>query len=250
MKISIYILLFVAILDIRNAYGMKDMSETASELLSAKRSPHYEIIFDDDSASSSHSLISSSLNNILYDVKNRQEFRKWLEENHEKETECWIFVKRGIPKDESTFWYLNAVEEALCFGWIDSVHKNVIGIGHIQKMSPRKNNSRWSELNKERCRRLEKLGLMTAAGRALLPDMSERSFVIDSDILNALQEDAQVWENFQKFPPLYQRVRIDTVQREKKKKTVYENSLNKLLEKTKQNVMFGEWNDYGRLLAY
>lgn len=187
MKISIYILLFIAILDIRNTYGMKDMSETASELLSAKRSLHYEIIFDDDSAGSSHSTLSSGLKNILYDVKNRQEFRKWLEENHEKETECWIFVKRGIPKDESTFWYLDAVEEALCFGWIDSVVKNMPEIGCVQRLSPRKKNSPWSELNKERCRRLEKLELMTHAGRAVLPDMSEKNFVIDSDVLKSLQ---------------------------------------------------------------
>ena len=146
--------------------------------------------------------------------------------------------------------FLDAVEEALCFGWIDSVHKNADGIGHIQKMSPRKKNSPWSELNKERCRRLEKLGLMTPAGQAVLLDMSEKSFVIDPDVLKALQEDPQTWENFQKFPPLYQRVRIDTVQREKKKKVIYERMLKRLLKSTKRNIMFGEWNDRRRLLDY
>ena len=188
------------------------------------------------------------MKNILYEVKNRQAFRNWLIENHDKESECWLFLKRGVLKDETTFWYLDAVEEALCFGWIDSVHKNVPGIGLVQRLSPRKKNSTWSELNKERCRRLEKLGLMTSAGRAVLP--AENSFTIDPDVLNALQKNPQIWENFQKFPPLYQRIRIDTVQREKKKKAIYERMLKRLLESTEKNVMFGEWNDQGRLLDY
>lgn len=189
--------------------------------------------------------------NILYDVRNRAEFREWLSENHSKETECWIFVKRGAPKDGTVFfWYIDAIEEALCFGWIDSVLKNVPKIGLIQRMSPRKKNSQWSELNKERCRRLEKLGLMTPAGMAVLPNLSEKSFKIDSELLEILKQDAQVWRNFQSFPPLYQRVRIDLIQRVKKNKSMYENRLKHFIEKTGQNKMFGEWNDYGRLLDY
>lgn len=117
----------------------------------------------------------------------------------------------------------------------------------------RKKNSPWSELNKERVRRLEKLGLMTDAGRAVLPDMSEQGFVIDSEILALLQSDEQTWHNFQSFPPLYQRVRVDAVQREKGKsgkKAVYESTLAKLIENTRQGIMYGEWNDGGRLLEY
>ena len=251
LKISVYILLAAAILDVRNVYGMSEyMFEPESESLSKKRSSYYKVICDNDSGDSTSSVSHIDLKNVLYEVKDRHAFRKWLSEHYDKETECWIFVKRGIPKDDSTFWYLDAVEEALCFGWIDSVHKNADGIGHIQKMSPRKKNSPWSELNKERCRRLEKLGLMTPAGQAVLLDMSEKSFVIDPDVLKALQEDPQTWENFQKFPPLYQRVRIDTVQREKKKKVIYERMLKRLLKSTKRNIMFGEWNDRGRLLDY
>ena len=186
-------------------------------------------------------------------AKNRAELRAWLTEHHATEAECWVAVKRGKPKDDQTFWYLDAVEEALCFGWIDSVHKNTAEYGYIQKLSPRKKNSPWSELNKERVRRLEKLGLMTDAGRAVLPDMSEQGFVIDSEILALLQSDEQTWRNFQSFPPLYQRVRVDAVQREKGKsgkKAVYESTLAKLIENTRQGIMYGEWNDGGRLLEY
>ncbi|UQT45519.1 YdeI/OmpD-associated family protein [Akkermansia muciniphila] len=59
---------------------------------------------------------------------------------------------------------------------------------------------------------MEKLGKMTEAGRSALPDMSSAGFIIDKEILKALQTDNEVWENFLKFPPLYQRVRIDTIQ--------------------------------------
>ena len=106
-------------------------------------------------------------NNILK-IKSRLEFRKWLTANHDCETECWIALKRGEPKNDGELYYLDAVEEALCFGWIDSITKPING-ERFQRFTPRKKNSPWTELNKERVRRLEKLGLMTDAGRAVLP---------------------------------------------------------------------------------
>ncbi|HJK46639.1 MAG TPA: YdeI/OmpD-associated family protein [Methanocorpusculum sp.] len=148
----------------------------------------------------------------LLPAKNRDELRQWLLENHDKEAECWVVVKRGRPVDNDTFWYIDAVEEAMCFGWIDSTTKKMDNGITAQRLAPRRKGSVWSELNKERCRRMERLGRMTDAGRAVLPDMSESGFVIDKDILMALQADAEIWENFQKFPPLYQRVRVDTIQ--------------------------------------
>lgn len=88
---------------------------------------------------------------------------------------------------------------------------------------------------------------MTDAGRAVLPDMSEQGFVIDAEILKALQAGAEIWENFQKFPSLYQRVRIDTIQIKKKQPELFQSRLQKLLDNTKADVMYGEWNDNGRL---
>ena len=152
----------------------------------------------------------------LLPATNRDELRQWLSENHNKEDECWVVVKRGRPVDNGTFWYIDAVEEAMCFGWIDSTTKKMDNGITAQRLAPRRKGSVWSELNKERCRRMERLGRMTDAGRAVLPDMSESGFVIDKDILMALQADSEIWENFQSFPPLYQRVRVDTIQIKKK----------------------------------
>lgn len=187
--------------------------------------------------------------NILK-AKNREELRLWLENNYETQKECWVIVKRGRPQNDDTFWYIDAVEEALCFGWIDSTVKKLDNGITIQRLSPRKKGSIWSELNKERCRRMEKLGKMTQAGKKVLPDMSEKGFNIDIDILEALKKDEIVWATFHKFPSLYQRVRIDTIQIKKKNPQLFQKRLEKLIENTKKGIMYGEWNDNGRLLNY
>lgn len=186
----------------------------------------------------------------LLDAKNRNQLRLWLNDNYSTQKECWVVVKRGRPQNDGTFWYVDAVEEALCFGWIDSTEKRLDNGVTAQRLAPRKKNSLWSELNKERCRRLEKLGLMTQAGRSVLPDMSPDGFEIDRQILNALQADEEEWNNFLNFPPLYRRVRIDTIQIKKKQPELFQSRLQKFIKNTKNGVMYGEWNDNGRLLNY
>lgn len=183
----------------------------------------------------------------LLDIKSRTELREWLIQNHKTEKECWVVVKRGRPTDDNIFWYIDAVEEALCFGWIDSTTKKIADNVTAQKLCPRKPRSNWSELNKERCRRMERLGLMTDAGRAVLPDMSPNGFIIDKDILHRLQSDPVVWNNFCQFPDLYKRIRIDTIQIKKNQPELFESRLNKFIENTRKGLLYGEWNDNGRL---
>ncbi len=187
--------------------------------------------------------------NILTHVTDRAMFRTWLEHHHETERECWLATRRGRPTNDGTFWYLDAVEKALCFGWVDSVWK-VVEETSLQRFSPRKPRSPWTELNKERVRRLEKLGLMTDAGRAVLPPMGPRSFKVDPDIEAALKR-ARCWSTFKSFPPLYQRVRAYNVAFSKTRSPEsYETALANLIAHTKKGEMFGEWSDYGRLLDY
>lgn len=187
------------------------------------------------------------LKNVL-NIKTREEFRGWLLKNHSDETECWIVAKRGRTIPQDNIWYLDAVEEAICFGWIDSTTKKINGVTW-QRFMPRSKKSEWTELNKERARRLGRLGLLTEDGKKALPDMSEESFLIDDEIKKAFKDNPAALENFLSFPPLYQRVRIDSIQRYKKQdRKTFENRLEKLLQKSSEGVMFGEWNDYGRLL--
>jgi len=93
----------------------------------------------------------------------RKEWRNWLEKNHNKETEIWlIFYKVKVKK--ASLKYEDAVEEALCFGWIDSTVKRIDNEKHMQRYTPRKAKSNWAVSNKTRVKKLIKKGLMTEFG--------------------------------------------------------------------------------------
>ncbi|MDQ6419334.1 YdeI/OmpD-associated family protein [Paenibacillus sp. LHD-117] len=179
-------------------------------------------------------------------VKSREELRRWLQENSTTEKSCWVVVSM-TPKPD-TLLYLDAVEECLCFGWIDGVKKKVSETELAQRLSPRSKKSSWTELNKERVRRLEKLGLMRDEGRKVLPDMGHDSFKIDHVIEQRLNEEKETYEHFMAFPVLYQRVRIDTIQSVKNQPELFQSRLDKFITNTKENKMYGQWHDHGRLL--
>ncbi len=173
----------------------------------------------------------------------RQQWRQWLEEHHATEGHCWL-----ILTDPQAVSYLDTVEEALCFGWVDSTKKKTDDARLAQRFSPRRKGSNWTELNKERVRRLERLGLMTDAGRAVLPAMDEDSFRVDEAILAELRQDAELYRNFQAMPELYVRIRIDNIQSVKQDADLYRSRLTKFIEHTRMNELYGQWNDGGRLL--
>jgi len=182
--------------------------------------------------------------NIL-NIDNRNDFRTWLMEHYHSEKECWVVAKRGKPQ-ENQLNYLDAVEEALCFGWIDSTYGLVNGI-RMQRFSPRTKKSNWTELNKERVKRLDKLGLMTEDGLKIVP---KEEFVFDEELVKLMKEN-EVWEIFTSFPPLYQRIRFSNLLSTMNySKDAFEKLFENFIKKTKEHQMYGEWNDYGRLLNY
>lgn len=184
----------------------------------------------------------------LLPFKKREELREWLIENSTIEKSCWIFV--SMKPKEKTILYLDAVEEALCFGWIDGIKKKYSETETAQRLSPRRKTGNWTELNKERVRRLENLGLMTDEGRKVLPNMDPNAFEIHPQILKELKKDEEVYNNFLSFPKAYQRIRIDNLHSCLRDNVldIYEKRLEKLIENTKQNKMYGLWHDNGRLL--
>src|SRR5919198_457561 len=98
-------------------------------------------------------------------VTSREEWRAWLTKHYESETEVWlIFYKKHTGRPRIS--YDHAVEEALCFGWIDSIVKRMDDEAFAQKFTPRRDSSRWSALNKRRVRTLMREGRMTEAGLA------------------------------------------------------------------------------------
>lgn len=105
----------------------------------------------------------------LLTFKERSELRQWLIEHHATTRECWVVSYRKKEPMWDALLYLDIVEEALCFGWIDSTCKKLPDGRLVQRLSPRRKRSHWTELNRQRCLDLEHRGLMTDAGRAALP---------------------------------------------------------------------------------
>ena len=140
--------------------------------------------------------------------KDRKAWRKWLEKNHATSPGIWlIYYKKssGKPRVE----YNDAVEEALCFGWIDSTMRPLDEVSYIQRFSPRKPKSVWSALNKTRIEKLLKEGLMTAAGLEKI-DIAKKNgswttidhvenLEIPADLAKAFSKNKKAWKNFQAF---------------------------------------------------
>jgi uncharacterized protein YdeI (YjbR/CyaY-like superfamily) len=101
-------------------------------------------------------------------VTTGDEFRKWLLKNHKSKKEIWLIQYKKATKKPSIN-YVDAVEEALCFGWIDGLEKSIDVERYALRFSPRRPKSNWTETNKERARKLIAEGKMTDAGRAILP---------------------------------------------------------------------------------
>jgi len=181
----------------------------------------------------------------LLSVTTQAELLTWFAQNHKTEKVCWVTV--SIKPEQGKLQYLDAVEAALCFGWIDSTKKKLSATQTVQRLSPRSKNSGWTELNKERVRRLERLNLMTDAGRARLPNMDKSSFLIDSEIKACIDHDPVLLQNFTKLPELYTRIRIDTIQSVRTDPETYEKRLNKFLSALRDGKMIGQWHDGGRL---
>ena len=104
----------------------------------------------------------------LLEYDDRTALRSWLMEHHQTEREVWVATYRGKQPMAEALPYVEVVEEALCFGWIDSTCKRLPDGRLAQRLSPRRKNSHWTELNLKRCQELEQRGLMTEAGRNLV----------------------------------------------------------------------------------
>jgi uncharacterized protein YdeI (YjbR/CyaY-like superfamily) len=174
----------------------------------------------------------------------RNEWRTWLAQNHNIGTEIWL-LSDDRP-EHPTVVYLDAVEEALCFGWIDGIAKRYSNHELAQRFTPRRRGSNWTELNKARARRLIRLGLMTESGRATMPDL-DGEFIVAEDILAILRAEPDVWSNYQAFPDLYRRIRIGYIEEMRKNSTEFDRRLQNFIGKTAANKMFGNWQDGGRL---
>lgn len=150
--------------------------------------------------------------------KTRKAWRQWLLKNHASSPGIWmIYYKKQSGKRR--FDYGEAVEEALCFGWIDSLPRKLDEQRAMLKFTPRKLKSAWSGLNKKRIERLIKEGLMTAAGLAKIEqakkdgswdiltssDSHINNNSLPPELLKTLSKNKKALENFKAFPPGYRK---------------------------------------------
>jgi uncharacterized protein YdeI (YjbR/CyaY-like superfamily) len=101
-------------------------------------------------------------------VTTGDEFREWLLKNHKTRKEIWL-IQYKKATNKPSINYMDAVEAAICFGWIDGLQKSMDTERFALRFSPRRPKSNWTETNKERARKLIAEGRMTEAGRATLP---------------------------------------------------------------------------------
>lgn len=159
-------------------------------------------------------------------VTTRDEWRAWLEKNCNTETEVWLIFYRKCT-GEPNIGYDDAVEEALCFGWIDSIIKRIDDEKYVRKFTPRRKESDWSELNKERVRKLMQEGKMTKAGLAKIDErvfaeekeVKPAQFVIPPEIEKALAANEKAWEYFTNLALGYKRRYIGWVMDAKREET-------------------------------
>lgn len=139
------------------------------------------------------------------EIPTRSAWRSWLRKHHKSSDGIWlVFYKHG----KKSIDYEDAVREALCFGWIDSLIKRLDDERYARKFTPRKPSSSWSDINRKRWAELEAAGKLTAAGRTAAPTSrrSEASIEIPLVIPAAFKKNAKAWAFFKKLAPSYQRL--------------------------------------------
>ncbi|MBU7014987.1 MAG: YdeI/OmpD-associated family protein [Theionarchaea archaeon] len=161
---------------------------------------------------------------FLY-VSNRSQWRTWLEENHNRQNEIWLlFYKKRTGKP--TIPYNDAVEEAICFGWIDSTIKSIDDEKFARKFTPRRDASKWSPSNITRIRKMIDQGKMTDAGlqkidESILEGRSEpeKEFLVPPYIEETLKTNPTAWNNFVALAPGYKRQYLGWVASAKREET-------------------------------
>ena len=183
------------------------------------------------------SIYKMTIGETIY-ASRRQQWRAWLEKHYNSEEEIWlIFYKKSTGKPNIS--YNDAVEEALCFGWIDSVRKGLDEISLAHRFTPRKPRSGYSQPNIERLRRMVTENKVIDEVQQHVNELLAVPFDYPEDIMHALKSDEDVWQNFSQFAPAYHRIRIAFVHDGRKREGEFEKRLANLIKKTKANKQYG-----------
>lgn len=180
--------------------------------------------------------------------KSPSECRKWLERNHDNKTELWFgFYKKSSGKKGIT--YKEALDEALCFGWIDGVKHSVDENSYALRFSPRRPNSIWSNINTKRAEELRELGRMAPPGlkafaardpkRSGIYSFENRPKTFSADLAKRFKANKDAWKFFRAMPPGYQRLATFFVMNAKKEETRAKR-MELLIKASEQNLRVGD----------
>ena len=160
--------------------------------------------------------------------KTQSDFRKWLEKNHNKSKEIFVgFYKVASKKKSIT--YSQALDEVICYGWIDGVRKNIDEVSYKIRFTPRKDVSKWSNVNIKHAERLLKAGLMQPAGIKAFKQHEKRNQIkysyeeriekLSPVYQKKFKANKKAWEFFQQQAPYYKRTASFWIMSAKKEET-------------------------------
>ncbi len=182
---------------------------------------------------------------IVY-FKRREDWRAWLMSNYETVPEIW-FVFPCKASGEESVSYNDAVEEALCFEWIDSTVKSLDNKHKLQRFTPRNPKSAYSQANKERLKWLLERHMIHPRFEEKIRVLLSVPFTYPTDIMKRLQTDATVWKNYLQFSESYQRIRVAYIDAARNRPAEFEKRLAHFIDKTKANkkiIGFGGIDKY------
>ncbi len=166
----------------------------------------------------------------------RKDWRVWLQENFDQKAEAWlIYPKKATGKERIP--YNDAVEEALCFGWIDSIIKKYDDKHTMQRFTPRKPKSGYSQANRERLSWLMNRQMIHPDLIDEVKNVLSEPFEFPVDIMEAIKKDEKAWSNYQNFSDSYQRIRIAYIDSARNRPEEFVKRLKNFVEKTKANKL-------------
>ena len=183
---------------------------------------------------------------MMYDIPNdsvfrcsdRTEWRDWLIRNFESSEEIW-FVFPTKDSGEIGVSYNDAVEEALCFGWIDSTARRLDDTHQLRRFTPRREGSAYSRPNIERLIWLDSQGMIHPKVRESVLPLIEAEYVFPEDIISEIRKDPDAWENYQNLPEPYLRIRIAYIDAARKRPDEFRKRLDNFISVTGKGKMIG-----------
>ena len=163
----------------------------------------------------------------------REAWREWLADHFETESEIWLVFPMKESGDRSIL-YNDAVEEALCFGWIDSTIKHIDPTHRAQRFTPRKKGSLYSRPNIERLIWLDEQGLIHSKVREEVLPLIRAPYIFPNDIIDAIKADEVARENYEKLSEPYKRIRIAYIDAARKRPDEFKKRLASFINKTRE----------------